>query len=222
MQPLIAPFNHISYQMRNAKVNSWPFSHFFIENVFPDYFYKKFLETLPTDLEYKTGDNNYHGRRFADPNKNHMLEFMKTKEFLKLTLECFRPEYQTRFGGKSASFSRDLRLVRDGQGYEIGPHTDAAWKVISLLFYLPEDYALERLGTSLYIPKDPKFTCAGGPHHEFHYFDAVYTAPFVPNSCLGFWKTNTSFHGVEPITIPCSRNVLLYNVYEAPPAKEPP
>ena len=220
MKSTIAPFGHVSYQMRNAKVNSWPFPHFFIENVFPDDFYTQLLETLPLDVDYQSGESNYHGRRFADPLQNPLLAFMTSKEFLRMVVSCFQQQAKNRFGDGSMHLSRDLRLVRDGQGYQIGPHTDAVWKVISLLFYLPEDYALHRLGTSLYVPKDPAFICPGGPHHEFDNFKNVHTAPFIPNSCLGFWKTNTSFHGVEPITIPCTRNVLLYNVYEAPPAKE--
>ncbi len=33
---------------------------------------------------------------------------------------------------------------------------------------------------------------------------------------LGFFKTDYSFHGVEPIHLKTERNVFLYNLYAAP------
>lgn len=207
--------NHLIYKLRNAIVNTYPYPHFYCENVFPDQFYRELLQSLPDSQDYSASTTKYHGRQFADPNQNPALAFMNTQKFVESVLKIFLPLVKQRYAGRKLDVFHDLRLVRDGQGYQIGPHTDAAWKLVSLLFYLPEDYSLERLGTSIYIPKDPTFMCAGGPHHKFENFDHVYTAPFAPNSCFGFWKTNQSFHGVEPITIPCRRNVLLFNLYDS-------
>ena len=205
--------DHITYQLRNSIVKSYPYPHFYCENVFPDQFYRDLLTSLPDAKSYSEKTNRYHGRQFANPNENPALAFMNSSGFLSQIMQIFMPWVEHRYGNNKLELFHDLRLVRDGQGYQIGPHTDAAWKLVSLLFYLPDDYALERLGTSIYTPKDPNFTCSGGPHHPFDKFNLVYTAPFAPNTCFGFWKTNQSFHGVEPITIPCTRNVLLYNVY---------
>lgn len=205
---------HVAYQLRNSIVKSYPFPHFFAQDVFPRLFYDDLLASLPGVASYSNSTSRFHGRQFADPTKNPLLTFMQSREFLSHVASIFHPQLKERYEGKKLEVFTDLRLVRDGQGYQIGPHTDAKWKLVSLLFYLPDDYAYERLGTSIYTPKDPNFTCEGGPHHKHEDFNLVYTCPFVPNSCFGFWKTNNSFHGVEPITIPCIRNVLLWNLYD--------
>lgn len=207
--------NHLIYKLRNAIVKNYPYPHFYCENVFPDQFYRELLASLPAEAAYSNRTTRYHGRQFADPTENPALSFMSEPDFVQNILKIFAPWVHQRYCNNKLEVFHDLRLVRDGQGYQIGPHTDAAWKLVSLLFYLPEDYALERLGTSIYTPKDPNFTCAGGPHHSFDNFNLAYTAPFAPNSCFGFWKTSNSFHGVEPITIPCTRNVLLFNIYDS-------
>ena len=206
---------HLRYRIRNAPVLDWPFSHFYIEDVFPDDFYRQLRSVLPSTDDYHQGQNNYNGRKFADPTATGELNFLLSNEFTESVIAAFLPEFQKRFPTGSFAPKTDLRLILDTKNYSIGPHTDAKWKVVSLLFYLPEDYALEKLGTSLYIPKDRNFRCPGGPHHKFEGFTKVYTAPFRPNSCLGFFKTDYSFHGVEPITIACRRDVLLWNLYDA-------
>jgi hypothetical protein len=83
-----------------------------------------------------------------------------------------------------------------------------------LLFYLPGDESQSHLGTSMYVPRDPAFHCPGGPHYEYRGFDCAWTMPFVPNSLFAFVKSNTSFHGVEPVTEPGARRwLLLYDIY---------
>jgi hypothetical protein len=104
-------------------------------------------------------------------------------------------------------------VVQDRTNYVLGPHTDSPLKVVSFLFYLPADAALPHLGTSMYVPKDPSFTCPGGPHHAFENFDRLLTIPYVPNTLFGFMKTPNAFHGVEPITDEnVERALLLYDI----------
>lgn len=210
-----AVFNHVCYQIRNAVVRPWPFPHFYIEDVFPDAFYKQLRASLPAADHYESGASGYNGRKFADPAQDGSLDGFQSEEFLRAVVDPFIPSFQKRFPDGHFTPKTDLRLVLDGQNYAIGPHTDARWKIVSLLFYLPEDYALERLGTGIYIPRDRSFRCPGGPHHKFDAFEPVWRAPFRPNSCFGFFKTDFSFHGVPPITIPCRRDVLLWNLYDA-------
>ena len=70
------------------------------------------------------------------------------------------------------------------------------------------------LGTSIYVPKDPSFRCDGRIHHPFNQFKKVMTAPYRPNSLLGFFKTDSAFHGVERIaTENTQRDSILYNIY---------
>lgn len=206
-------FHHLTYKIANANVQSWPYSHFYVTNVFPASFYNDILSYLPPQEDYSTKGTSYKGRKFAHPVKNGLFDFLLTEDFLKTIVTTFLSDFKRRFPTGELHPKVDLRLVLDGENYSIGPHTDAVWKVVSLLFYLPPNDSLRGLGTSIYTPKDPAFTCPGGPHHSFDGFNRVWTAPFLPNSCFGFFKTNRSFHGVEPITIPCRRDVLLWNLY---------
>lgn len=213
-------FHHLKYRIANSEVKPWPFSHFYAQNVFPDSFYNDIRSRLP-DLEaYKSGQSNYNGRKFANPQTLDLFDFLLTNDFLEIVIHLFLPDFRKRFPTGKFTPKTDLRLVLDSKNYSIGPHTDARWKVVSLLFYLPPDGTLSDLGTSIYVPKDPNFRCPGGPHHSFEPFDKVYTAPYLPNSCFGFFKTDYSFHGVEPITIPCRRDVLLWNLYSRDAMKE--
>lgn len=218
---MIDPLEHVTYQIYNAPMRQYPFPHFYATNVFPDDFYTQLLASLPDESAYTLKTGKFKGRQFADPNANPLLAFMRTPEFLQRIARVFTPWLQKMYPDGSLEVFDDLRLVRDSNGYAIGPHTDAPWKLVSLLFYLPEDDSLKSLGTSIYTPKDPAFRCFGGPHHPVNQFNRAFTAPFMPNSCLGFLKTNQSFHGVEQVTIPCTRNVLLYNLYKKGAGNKP-
>lgn len=206
----------MAYQIANAPVQIWPFPHIYVQDVFPDDFYADLVANLPEKSKYSQFGSNYKGRQFADPNEvsiPSMLDFMKSDEFDHLCRIPFLPWIKKRFGSFEFDSRHDLRLIRDSLNYSIGPHTDAPWKVLSYLFYLPSNFELETLGTSIYQPNDPSFRCIGGPHHSFDKFHRIHTVPFWPNTMLAFFKTDYSFHGVEPITIECQRDVLLWNLY---------
>jgi hypothetical protein len=75
-----------------------------------------------------------------------------------------------------------------------------------------------QLGTSLYVPKDSRFSCQGGPHYEFERFRRVLTMEYLPNTLFAFMKTPRAFHGVEPITqADVQRDLLLYDIRVMPP-----
>ena len=120
-----------------------------------------------------------------------------------------------RVGADSAlDYEIDCRLVRDFSNYAITPHTDTPKKLVSLLFYLPEDESMKALGTSLYAPIDPNFRCEGRKHHAFGAFKRITTMPYLPNTLFGFFKTDNAFHGVERIEMPrIQRDSVLYNIY---------
>lgn len=206
-------FGHVAYKIVNAEVKQWPFPHIYVEDVFPPDFYALMLSDLPAPEAYSGGTSNYHGRKFSQ-DYPPALEFMRSPEFTSVAKTPFIREIKNRFGSFDFSHYTDLRLIRDQQNYSIGPHTDAPWKVLSYLFYLPETLRLEPYGTSIYLSRDPKFYCHGGPHHPFDNFVKIATAPFRPNSLFAFFKTEKSFHGVDPITIACQRDLLLWNLYD--------
>lgn len=202
---------HVVNALTSAHKNRDPFPYFFAKNVFPQPFYDKMMEILAQKDDYHA--EAFANRKFADDIGLPGLEFMKSTPFFHSMLRNWPIQLSEKFGGRNVQFYHDLRLIRDQQHYKIGPHTDAPWKVLSLLFYLPATDEHSAHGTSFYAPHNRDFVCAGGPHHKFELFDKVATMPFLPNTCLGFWKTNKSFHGVEPIPVQFQRNVLLYNIY---------
>ena len=205
---------HLAYKIANAEIRTFPFPHFFISEALPwDYYAELRSELRPLD-EYKDVPGKYKGRKFGNPDDLPLLEPFKTQDFTNIASWPFRKAIEKRF---PTGFTKktDLRLVSDEQNYSIGPHTDAPWKVLSYLFYLPAHYDLKEHGTSIYLPKDPGFRCPGGPHHSHDDFVRVATMPLIPNSLFAFFKTDYSFHGVEPIDIPCRRDVLLWNLYDA-------
>lgn len=209
---------HVIYKLMNAQLQLYPYPHFFVRDVFPIDFYYDLARAINAATDYSAEDDGrYHGRQFGRetlPSEIDGLRGFLTKRFVKASLTPFRAQLEERYGKEAVPVYSDARLVRDGRGYFIGPHTDAPWKLLSLLFYLPRDFFLQGYGTSIYVPRDPAFTCRGGPHHDFAGFTRIWTAPFVPNSCFGFLKTGKSFHGVERITEDVQRDVFLFNIYD--------
>lgn len=209
---------HVVYALRNAEIRSYPFPHFHTKNVFPESFYNELIKRLGNveSKDFAPMGGAYEARTFG-PDINEVapdLGFMSENEFMNDVMKIFLPWYKKRYGNKDCNVATDLRLVRDHMGYQIGPHTDARWKLISLLFYLPHGWAYREFGTGIYMPSNKKFRCEGGPHYDFDGFKEAWRAPYEPNTCFGFWKTDNSFHGVQPITREFNRDVLLYNVYD--------
>ncbi len=233
---------HVIYQILNTPLREYPFPHVYVENIFPDDYYQDLQMNLPPTSGYKPitdtgsvmtkkGEVLYESRYITDipdlakrevPERqvqfwNDLSNWIMSERFLRTVLFKFSAAYKERFStpfNTQFKLSNELRLVRDFEDYSIGPHTDSARKVVSLLFYMPKDWEYAKLGTSIYIPKDPSVTCNGGPHYGFGGFNRVFTAPFIPNSMLMFFKTPKSFHGVEKITDKAvERNVMLYNIY---------
>lgn len=202
---------HVTSALQLATKFRVPFPHFFVENVFPAGFYEELMILLAQKKDFHA--EKFANREFADEVGIPALDFMREKGFLKDMFHLFLGDAAARFAGTTAKLGYDLRLIRDSQNYKIGPHTDTPSKVLSLLFYLPDDETYRECGTSVFVPNNPDFRCPGGPHHPFEGFREVWRAPFLPNSCFGFWKTNNSFHGVLPLPVQFRRDVLLYNIY---------
>ena len=225
---------HAAYRFANAPINGFPYPHFYIKDVFPNSFYSKIQENLPSFSEMSPisqkrpvkGYNERFVMCFDDDSLNEMerdkADFWKSYRdvflngtFGNLLLGKFKNLIDQRFNNrKDISFRDELLLINDITNYSLGPHTDSPRKVISVLFYLPSDNSQKMLGTSIYLPKDTNFLCGGGPHHPHEHFNKIITIPFMPNTAFCFLKTNNSFHGVEKLTIPNTRRwLLLYDIY---------
>jgi hypothetical protein len=224
----------LTYNIANAPFRLFPYPHIYVPDVFPKDFYAALQENLPDpaamipigEAHRIQGYNERfvlelageHLETLSDAQKRFWREFagwLLGDRFRELILAKFQAIIKPRFAGVAdVQFYSESLLVKDITKYSLGPHSDSPKKVVTLLFYLPKDLSQSHLGTSIYFPKDPNFTCSGGPHYGFENFIRLATMPFQPNSLFAFVKTNNSFHGVEPVLDPDTRRwLLLYDVY---------
>ena len=229
------------YKVANAPIQMFPYPHIHVQDVFPADFYRALREHLPPAGAYKTlkalgrVGNEYPDTRgvlplmpddiaaLAEPYRafwHETARWLLGGPFGQVVLQKFGDLLGQRFENPMAvRYHHEALVIQDRTHYALGPHTDSPAKVFSFLFYLPDDASKPHLGTSMYVPKDPAFTCPGGPHHSFDKFRRLLTVPYVPNSLFAFMKTPNAFHGVEPIAEPdIERALLLYDVkvLEAP------
>jgi len=225
---------HVLYKVANSPVSVFPFPHIYVRDVFPADFYREIRQHLPPAGVYKDlkalnrVDADYPDTRLvmvvnpeniqalAEPIRSFWDGFARwlLGGFGQTVLAKFGQFLDRRFGNSRAmEYYDEALIVQDYSTYSLGPHTDSPSKALSFLFYLPPDDSLAHLGTSIYFPKDPTFTCHGGPHHPFERFERVATMPYLPNSLFAFVKTHNSFHGVEPIQeTGIRRDLLLYDI----------
>jgi hypothetical protein len=224
----------LAYKVGNVPFSMFPCPHFYVPDIFPADFYSRLQRNLPDPEAMRPIEEvrrlKGYKERFVLGLKEKDLQVLPEDKrafwteftawlvgsgFRSLVLRKFQPFINQRFADMNAvEFYDEALLVQDITNYQLGPHTDAPRKVVTMLFYLPADESQRHLGTSLYLPNDPAFTCPGGPHHDRGEFSLLHTNPFVPNSLFAFFKTNNSFHGVEPVADPdCRRWLLLYDIF---------
>lgn len=169
---------------------SEPFQHYVIEDVYPVEIHQELLRSCPP----------------LSPHKKDManLELLQGVWKDVQVTKDEGDEISRRLGTKTGEYKS--RLVRDPGGYSLGPHTDDPKKVWAFVYYL-----MGENGTVLFTPKKHGFEHDGLAHLEFKDFNAVKRFPFKPNSMVGFARTNTSFHGVEPTK--GERWTILYNCF---------
>lgn len=232
----------LAYRVGNAQFNMFPYPHFYLPEVFPADFYRQLQQNLPDPEAMRPiaevrPVKGYKERFVLGLDEKNLATLPAQKQafwadfagwlvganFRSLVLNKFQPFISQRFAGvQDLRFHDEGLLVQDITNYKLGPHTDTPRKVVTMLFYLPPDDSQRHLGTSMYLPNDPGFTCPGGPHHDRSRFSRLNTNPFLPNSMFAFFKTDNSFHGVEPVADPdCRRWLLLYDIYVDPAALAP-
>lgn len=200
---------HLIYRLHDADVTPLPFPHVYVTRCFPADYFDEILANLPDDAAYH--DRTYENRAMvsvrdlATPFWRELSDWMMSYDNIGAVLDVF--------GISERNIAVDVRLVRDQTGYAIKPHTDVQRKLISLLFYLPTGNADADSGTSIMVPKARDFTSDGKARYDFNDFLIVKTAPFMPNTMLGFPRSDVSFHGVMPTRM-AVRNVLLLNLYK--------
>ena len=238
---------HVIYQVANAPMREYPYPHIYIDSIFPPDFYAALRRNWPSAAHLvslgSTGrvPQGAYPERFIMPLTPESLQNLSGEtrpfweelqtwllqgRFLQAVLQKFETYARQRFGStlSDVGFAPEALVVRDHTNYNLGPHTDNPQKVLSLLFYCPDDESMKHLGTSIYTPLDRSFRCPGGPHYPHERFRKVATMEYRPNTLFAFFKTDHSFHGVEPIRESAVlRDLMLYDIrVAADPENEPP
>ncbi|HEX8847843.1 MAG TPA: hypothetical protein VF791_24595 [Pyrinomonadaceae bacterium] len=236
-----SPLAHVIARLRTSEVLLEPYPHYYLENVFPDDFYQLLLSHLPGSTAYqnlfevttlKLDHFRYRDQRDLGDGWTEQLpaelrdfwngfnEWFLGPDLAEAVLDSFAQPLRPRLGEKDAwpPLSVECQLIRHRAGYFLQPHSDFHTKIAVLLIYLAPDESGAHLGTSLYRPKDPSFTCHDSAHYPFEDFVRVKTAPYKPNSLLAFLRSDVSFHGVEPLSEQdvktCDRDLIQYVVYD--------
>ncbi len=210
-------------RLRTPEVILDPYPHYYLENVFPDDYYREMLRHLPGSAayqnlfevtDYKLDHFRHRDQRdlregwtaeLPDEIKEFwdgFTEWFLGPELAGAVMDSFAEPLRARYGGRESwpEVSVEPQLIRHRAGYFLGPHSDLYTKIVVLLIYLAPDESGAHLGTSLYRPEDPSFTCRDSKHYPFEDFVRVKTAPYRPNSMLAFLRSDISFHGVEPLS----------------------
>lgn len=214
------PLTHFVSRLREARVLLEPYPHFCLDHLFPDEYYRALLRNLPSSTSYENlyevttlKLDHFRHREQRDMNEGwtdvlppEQKEFWDGfdswflgEQMAQAVLQTFPEQMHARFGAQWPAVSVESQLIRHRPGYFLGPHSDLHTKLVVLLIYLAPDDSTAHLGTSLYRPKDPSFSCPNSTHYQFEDFINVKTAPYKPNSLLAFFRSDVSFHGLEPL-----------------------
>ena len=234
---------HVCRTIEGAELCSWPYSHFYLENAFPDTVFARMLELLPEPKAYVADNPRIHTRE----------DGLVTRNILSLTapdILARLPEEQRSFWieiGQAlisprlrqvvfAKLSRDLTrrfrlpaerldsvaaypkpaLVKDLGGYEIAPHRDTRSKIVTMQFYLPQDMSKADLGTAVYRQRLFRLKNIVSLRNRF---ETVKQFPFAPNSGYGFAVGPRSWHGRDKVSMTAGERNSLMLIYYAQPGK---
>jgi hypothetical protein len=218
-----------------------PFTHIYLEEVFPPDLYELLLRQLPDPAQYtaaaeryRTGDAGYVRSMFAlTPAALANLATqqqelwagvaaaltapeLKQAMFAKLAKDlAFRYGVAESAAGELVGHARPT-LYRETEGFEIPPHPDTRKKVVTMHLYWPADRSQLDLGTALYRRKLLAWPFGGWQHR----FEMVKQFLFQPNSGYAFVVNNAltkkSWHGRERLRPDAgARNTLLNTFYES-------
>src|SRR5256885_3228485 len=163
-----SPLNHLVGRLRETEVDTNPFPHYCLENVFPQQYYDQLLRHLPgseiyenlyevTDLKLDHFRHRYqrdltNGWTSALPRElqsfwNSFNEWFLSPELAQAVLESFAEPLRPRIGERASwpAVSVEAQFIRHRAGYFLGPHSDLYTKLVVLLVYLAPDGRGKRL-----------------------------------------------------------------------------
>src|SRR5690242_18975701 len=175
---------HVVARIDGTDAATSPFPHLCVDGIFPPDFYAEMLQNIPVR---ETDKHITETGRTSRGYEQRLILHLKTLDALPPAQRAFWREFGRWFVGSELAsalirkfhatladaIGMDLRrleygaegmLVKDLEGYQIGPHTDVRNRTISVMFYLPADNQREPFGTSLYVPRDPSVRSDGSRH----------------------------------------------------------
>ena len=209
-----------------------------IDKNFPDFnAFNKNSDTnnVQIDSKKKNDEHQYDFRHIltlTDPKDLNKIEtekkifwegltkFLCSSDIIRGLLSFYSPYVEKRFGENlvNKKFKPSIMLLHDKAKYFLGPHTDHIKKVLTILIYLSDENFSDKnskFGTSIYLPKDQNFICEKGRHYTHQDFHRLHTCRFKVNNSFSFFRTNNSFHGVEPVPVsPQERKLIQYSIFE--------
>lgn len=225
---------HLIARISAATVCDEPFTHLYLEDVFPADVYAALLTHLPpadryargpTAADVPAGTRAFFNltaaavRRFPADRRNlwrGVTAAVTDPELKRCLYAKLAPDLVHRFGVHEARVP-DLpghprpTLYRDTDGFELPPHPDTLKKVVTMHLYLPPDLTQRHLGTTLYRR-------AGSG------FEAVRRLEFRPNSGYAFAVSDgpgrQSWHGCERLPAGSGARNTLLNTFYADPRDE--
>lgn len=213
--------NHVIASIDACDAHDEPFGHCYFENVFPEDYYQEILQRLPSAEEYhalnlkawsrangeSTRDRMFLSKEGLEPLEGGQRKFWSTLTDVILSEQVKRAIYAKLWKDIALRFDLEQHdvpdivghprgvLFRDTDEYRIKPHPDGASRIVTMMYYLPQDMSQEDLGTSLYVKRPPLKRLFGDKFEEVKRF------PYRPNSGMAFVinrrRDRTSWHGRE-------------------------
>lgn len=215
---------HVIQKLEGSVLVTDPFPYFYVADIFPDSFYSYVNQLFPEEYYLTSNDEKtYKALAISLKERKTLAIFNKFIKYSEISSypyanECIKlrewfysfliPAVATKLSVNLDLYDDDTRFVVDYEGYVKRPHTDVPNKLFSILLYMSNS----RRGTTVLRPKKDGFTDDFGYDHQFHQFDEVYTAPFVPNALFAFKRTDTSFHSVRRLESGEYRKAIHINV----------
>ena len=160
-------------RVETSALETWPFHHVYLDEVFAPAQYGRLLDHLPETPRYRElthrdamqADGHSARRKFyLFPEHIRLLPEDQRAVWMELSRvlrsraleDAFKRKFRTaleqRFGRsiERLSFYPVPVLLRDLRGYRIGIHGDSLSKAVTVQFYLPRDDAQAHLGTTLH------------------------------------------------------------------------
>jgi hypothetical protein len=227
-------------QINAVEVQLEPYPMFSVDGIFPDGFYWKILEHLPPQEFYdyskdpayqvlgqetKRGNIYFDKPEQFDPLPDAYRAFwgkLTSPEVTVALINCFLAKLQPYLNvpaeavqdGQVADVRGRWMLSRDLPGYDLPPHVDSVQKLVSVLFYLPDEENESSYGTCFLAPKpDCDKVLYRQNRYEREDFDLLHRLKFHQNTVHAFARSDACFHSVDEVGPEITqRDLLMFNV----------